>query len=123
MIKLILLVFLAEAFMTIGHILFKKTTNTLESYSLRGVFSQIRFLSEVLAKPSIWGGFLSMIVGLGVWLIALAQGDLSLVFSIGSLQFILTLFLAHLFLNEKVDRMKLLGTFLVVFGIILIVLK
>jgi uncharacterized membrane protein len=58
-----------------------------------------------------------------LWLIALAQGDLSLVFPIGSIQYIFVLFSAHIFLNEKIDRMKLIGTFLVVAGIILITIS
>ncbi len=123
MIKIILLVLLAETFMTIGHVLFKKTTNTFESHSLRGLRPQIRFLSNVLTKPLIWIGFIAMSIGLVIWLAALAQGDLSLVFSIGSLQFILILFSAHIFLNEKIDKAKLLGTFLVVFGIVLIAIS
>jgi len=123
MIKIILLVLLAEAFMTLGHLLFKKTTNTLMSHSFRSIPAHFRFLREVFAKPLIWTGFLSMAVGLVIWLVALAQGDLSLVFPISSLQFILTLFSANIFLNEKIDTMKLLGTFLVVFGIVLIAIS
>ena len=123
MIKIILLVLLSEIFVAVGQIFFKKTTNTLDSYSLKGVHTKIRFLNDVFTKPLIWAGFLSMAIGLVIWLVALAQGDLSLVFPIGSLQFILILFSAHFFLNEKIDKMKLLGTFLVVFGIILITIS
>jgi len=123
MVKLLLLILLAEIFTAIGQILFKKSTNALESYSLRGVNTHIRFLRDVLTKSSIWIGFLSMAIGLVIWLTALAQADLSLVFSIGSLQYILILFLAHILLGEKIDRMKVIGTFLVVFGIVLITIS
>lgn len=123
MVKIVLLVLLAEVFTAIGQILFKKTTNTLTSYSLRGVNTQFRFLNDVLTKPSTWIGLISVAISLVIWLIALAQGDLSLVYPIGSLQFILILFSAHIFLNEKIDKMKLLGTFLVVFGIILLTIS
>lgn len=122
MIKIVLLVLLAEVFTAIGQILFKKTTNALGPYSLRGVNTQFRFLNDVLTKPSIWIGLVSMAISLVIWLMALAEGDLSLVYPIGSLQFILILFSAHIFLNEKIDKMKLLGTLLVVFGIVLIYL-
>ncbi len=123
MIKIIILVLLSEIFAAIGQILFKKSTNTLQSYSLRGVNTHVRFLNDVLAKPSIWIGLFAMAISLVIWLIALAQGDLSLVFSIGSLQYILILFLAHIFLEEKIDRMKFMGTFLVVLGIVLITMS
>jgi uncharacterized membrane protein len=62
-------------------------------------------------------------LGLAVWIIALAQGDLSIVFCLGSMQYVLILFGAHFFLGEKIDRMKLMGTLLVAFGIILITLS
>lgn len=122
MIKIVLLVLLAEVFTAIGQVLFKKTTNALGPYSLSGVNTQFRFLNDVLTKPSIWIGLISMAISLVIWLMALAEGDLSLVYPIGSLQFILILFSAHIFLNEKIDKMKLLGTLLVVFGIVLIYL-
>ena len=80
MIKIILLVLLSEIFMAVGQIFFKRTTNALDSYSLKGVHTKIRFLNDVLTKPLIWAGFLSMAIGLVIWLTALAQGDLSLVF-------------------------------------------
>jgi len=123
MVKIVILVLLAEVFTAFGQILFKKSTNALESYSLRGVNTHLRFLREVLSKPSVWTGLFSMAIGLAIWLVALAQGSLSVVFSIGSLQYVLILFLAHFFLGEKIDRMKLMGTFMVMFGIILITLS
>ena len=123
MIKIILFVLGAEIFMVAGHVLFKKTTSALGAHNFKSAKSRIFFLKAVAAKPAIWTGILLIAIGLVVWLLALAQGDLSLVFSIGSLQFVLTLFAAHIFLDEKIDRMKLCGTLLVVLGIVLTVLN
>lgn len=123
MIKILSIVLLAEVFTAIGQVLFKKSTNSLESYSLRGVDMQLRFVREILSKPFIWLGLLSMTAGLVVWIIALAQGDLNLVFSIGSIQYIFILILAHYLLGEKIDMMKLAGTFLVILGIVLITIS
>lgn len=119
MVKIILLVLLSETITVIGQILFKKSTNTVGSYNLKKRSDRIRFLSAIFTKPYLWLGLLAMIMGLIVWLLAIAQGDLSLVFPIGSLQYILILFLAHKFLNEKIDRMKFIGTLLVMAGIVL----
>lgn len=120
MFKIIILVLLSEIFTAVGQVLFKKSANSLGSHNLREARGQIRFLSEVVSKPYIWMGLGAMIAGLIVWLFALAQGDLSLVFPIGSIQYILILFMAHIFLNEKIDAGKALGTFLVMMGIVLI---
>jgi len=119
MVKIILLVLLSEAITVIGQIFFKKSTNTVGRYNLKVRSDRIRFLSEIFTKPQLWIGILAMVIGLIVWLFAIAQGDLSLVFPIGSLQYILILFLAHKFLGEKIDRMKLIGTLLVMAGIVL----
>jgi drug/metabolite transporter (DMT)-like permease len=119
MVKIILLVLLSEAITVIGQILFKKSANDIGVYDLRSGSDRIRFLSEVFARPQLWLGVLAMGAGLIVWLFALAQGNLSLVFPIGSLQYILILFLAHKFLGEKIDKMKLIGTLLVMAGIVL----
>ena len=78
MIKIVLLVLMAEVCVAVGQTLFKKSTNTIKVHSLKDVDTLVRFLADVLVKPSIWGGFLCIAAGLVMWLIALAQGDLSL---------------------------------------------
>ena len=123
MVKIILLVLAAEILSAIGHLLFKKSTNTVEAYDLRKIGTHLRFLSDIFAKPSIWLGLAACAAGLIIWLMALAQGDLSLVYPLGSVQFVLILFSAQIFLNEKIDKMKLLGTFLVVIGIVFITIS
>ncbi len=122
-VKIIILVLLAEIWVGVGQVLLKKSTNAVESYSLRSAGAIVRLVSDVIKMPSIWIGFFAMVVGLAFWLVALAEGDLSLVFSIGSIQYILILFAAHFLLGEKIDRMKLCGTLLVIFGIILITIS
>jgi EamA-like transporter family. len=119
MVKILLLVLLSEAITVAGQILFKKSTNTLGVYDLNSAHGRIRFLSEIITRPTLWLGVLIMGIGLVVWLFAIAQGDLSLVFPLGSIQYILVLFLANKFLGEKIDRMKLIGTLLVMAGIVL----
>lgn len=123
MIKIILLVLLAEALTVIGQILLKKCANALDVYNLWHVDSHIRFLRDILTQPALWVGFFAMGLGLFVWICALAQGDLSLVFSLGSMQYLLILVLAHYILGEKIDRMKATGTLLVILGIVLIALS
>ncbi len=123
MVKIILLVLLSEAITVAGQLLFKKSANSIGVYNLRDRRDLIRFLSDIMTRPSLWLGFIAMIVGLIVWLLAIAQGNLSLVYPIGSLQYIMVLYLAHKFLGEKIDKMKLAGTLLVITGIVLISLS
>lgn len=121
--KVLLLVVAAEILTAAGQIMFKKSANSVEFHSLRGAESVKRFLGSVMSRPTIRTGLLSMAAGMMVWIAALAQADLSLVFSLGSIQYIMILFLAHYLLGEKIDRMKLIGTILVAAGIILITIS
>ena len=120
MVKIILLVLLSEIFTAIGQVFFKKSTNSLGAYKLEVPGDRIRFLKEIVSKPAIWFGIVAMALGLVVWLAALTEGDLSLVFPLGSIQYIMILFLAHILLDEKIDRAKFAGTFLVMLGIVFI---
>ncbi|MCM8760733.1 MAG: EamA family transporter [Candidatus Omnitrophica bacterium] len=123
MIKIVLLVISAEIVTALGHLLFKSATNSVGRHDLRRPGSVFKFVGEVLSKKAIWAGLAAMMAGLAIWVAALAQGDLSLVYSLGSLQYLIILFSAHFFLGEKIERMKVIGTFLVVAGIILIMLS
>jgi drug/metabolite transporter (DMT)-like permease len=123
MIKLIILVIIAELFTAAGQMLLKATANSAEPRSLRSIEGHAGLLKDVFRKPALWAAFPAMAAGLVLWIVALAQGDLSLVFSLGSLQYIVILFGAHFLLGERIDRMKFIGTFLVVFGIVLISLS
>jgi len=123
MLKVVLLVFLAELWNTAGQVLFKKGTNAIEVRSLRGVKNHLVFLKEIMAKPAVWLGFGSMAAGLVIWFIALAGADLSVVSPMGSMQYIIILIAAHFLLGEKINFLKLTGTLLVVLGIVLLSLS
>lgn len=123
MVKIILLVFLAELWTSAGNLLFKKSTNAIEFHSLRTLGANIRFFKNVILRPTLWLGMVSIAIGLAIWIAALAAGDLSVVYPMGSMAYIIILFSAHFFLGEKIDRMKLTGTFLVALGIVFITMS
>ncbi len=122
-IRVIFFILLSEILNITGQILFKKSTNAVGGSSLRGVSGHAGYIRELLGKKSIWLGFSFQALCVAAWLIALAQADLSFVFPIGSIQYIFVLFGAHIFLGEKIDRMKLAGTLFVVAGIVLITMS
>ena len=122
-IKVILLILLSETWNVTGQILFKKSTNTIDAGSMRGVSGHVKYIKDVLTKNSIWIGFSFQVLCVATWIVALAQADLSFVFPVGSIQYIFVLFGTYIFLGEKIDRMKLTGTLLVITGIVLITLS
>lgn len=123
MVKVMVFILIAEAWTAVGQVLLKKSANSIEIRSLRGPGGFLRFIREVMSVPAIWYGLLAMAVGLVIWIMALAQADLNLVFSLGSIQYIMILVLAHYMLGEKIDKMRLFGTLLVIFGILLITIS
>ena len=122
-IKVMLLILTSEIFNVTGQIIFKKSTNAIDARSMRGVSGHLQYIRNVLTKNSIWVGFSFQVLCVATWIVALAQADLSFVFPVGSIQYILVLFSTYVFLGEKIDRMKLTGTLLVITGIVLITLS
>ena len=118
---LVFLVLIAEVFNTIGQVLFKKSTNVFEKPHLGTFRSYLDFVKKILSMKTIWLGLGAMTVGLIVWLVALSQGDLSVVFPLGSLQYLLILVASWLLLDEKIDLSKCVGTILVILGVVFIV--
>jgi len=116
--KALILVIIAELWMTAGHICFKKSADHLNE-ERAGSSWLLHFLKLVLKYPLLWAGAMLMVVGLLFWFAALASGELSYVYLLGSIQYIFVLFATHLFLNEKIDATKLIGTVLITAGIIL----
>lgn len=113
--KSIILVLVAEFFITIGQICFKKAAFK----SASSLNAPLRLVPVWLKMSEIWLGLLVMVIGLLFWFAALASGELSFVYLLGSIQYIFMLMAAHFFLNEKINREKFIGTLLITIGIIL----
>ena len=117
--KVFILVIIAECWITIGHICFKKSTIRLNAQHTGQKPWLAHLLGNIFRYPILWVGAMAMLVGLIFWFAALSSGDLSLVYLLGSIQYIFILLAAHFFLKEKIDTTKLIGTLLVTLGIIL----
>jgi multidrug transporter EmrE-like cation transporter len=114
------IVFLAGLCNTFGQTLFKKSADTFELPHVRSFGVFIRFFGQVFSSPWIWLGLSAMGLGLFVWFFAISRGDLSLVYPIGSMQYVMILISARIILKEKIHPLKVLGTVFIVFGILLI---
>ncbi len=77
----------------------------------------------MLAKPQIWVGLLVVCCGMAVWLLVLAEAELSLAFPLDSIQYIIILFSSYLFLGERINRDSIIGTAFIIGGIVLVALK
>lgn len=122
MIRTILCVLIAETWNTAGQLLFKKSANTLPSASGADWRAYGIFFKDVVRQPGILLGLVCHAVGLIFWLAALSQGALSMVFVFGSMQYILVLIASRVFLAEKIDGVRFLGTLFIAIGITLVAL-
>ena len=115
MLEVIALVLFSGLFDLTGQIFYKKSLNVIKTRRY------LDFMKTALSSPKIWLGFSCMGISIIVWLIALEQTELSIAYSLYSMEYILTLIGARIFLSEKIDGNKLAGTLLVVLGIVLVV--
>jgi len=122
MIWTILCVLMAEIWNSAGQLFFKKTANVLPLAPGAGWGAYGIFLKSVICQPKILLGLACHAVGLIFWLVALSQAALSVVFVLGSMQYILILVLSRVFLGEKIDSMRFFGTLFIAVGIALVAL-
>ncbi len=122
MIRTILCVLMAEIWNTAGQLLFKKTANALPLTPGAGWWGYGAFLKGVIRRPAILLGLSCHAIGLIFWIVALSQAALSVVFVLGSMQYILILVASRFFLGEKIDGMRFLGTLFIATGIALVAL-
>jgi drug/metabolite transporter (DMT)-like permease len=118
--KVVILIVISELWNAAGQILYKKGLNELTSVSFATLRGITDFLKYVFGHPYVWLGIGSMVVCIAFWVAALAQADLSFVYPVGSVQYVFVMISAHFLLGEKIDWRKMMGTALVVGGVILI---
>ena len=119
-IKVFLLIVFAESLALAGQIFFKKGINGLRVEGLSNLGEYFHFLRQVLKSPKIWWG-LGVTVGWAIlWLAVLDCAELSLAFPIESIQYILIIIASYFFLKEPISWTRVLGTLLIVLGIILV---
>jgi len=121
---ILFILFFCELFSAASQIFFKKVAdqNGLH-HPLIHIKDYVHFAAGTLKHPLAWAGLGIMILSTILWLMALSMGDLSLIFPLGSIQYILVLVGSKFFLSEKIDTLRLLGTVLIMSGIIVITIS
>ncbi len=90
----------------------------LDISGVRGVLTALKtvFFSRNVSL-FLYCGILLYCVGFLLWLVALSLAELSVAYPMESLNFVFTVFIARLVLGEKLNKHKLAGTALIVFGV------
>jgi multidrug transporter EmrE-like cation transporter len=74
----------------------------------------------IFTNISVLGGLAAYVSSAGVWLLVLSKIDVSKAYPFVGIGFIGTMMFAHWFLNEPLTMTKVLGTSLVLLGVLLI---
>ena len=79
---------------------------------------KLMFLLCLLVKPWIIFGFCMTFIAAMLWMAALTKTELSQAYPFMGLSFVMILLFSWLFLNEQITMAKVLGTMLIVIGVI-----
>lgn len=91
---------------------------------LGGIFCSpqafIHDLIRILSTPQVWFAFAFYAAGFFTWMKALTREDLSYVYPMASLSYVLIVFYSHFLFKEPLTINKMLGIALIIGGVVII---
>lgn len=118
---IILLVSLVAIFVVGGQVLLKLGLNSTNEAGEASHF--IQTLWVLLRVPYFWGAVFCLGLSGFTWLYVIRHYELSLAYPLTSISYILMLFAGFYFLGERITLAKILGTGVIVIGILIITLS
>ena len=117
-VKMYALIFLFTAilFAAIGQILMKHGLNSVGGVSLSGLFA-----NGVFTNYYVLGGIFLYFLSLFAWLTALSRLDVSYMYPLVSIGYVLTALFALIFLKENITLFRWIGIFFIVVGSIFMI--
>jgi len=104
-----------------GQILLKVGTNIIGSIELRDIFSA-KFFS-IISNPYIFSGVLMYAIAMLLWFVIISQVEISFVYPLISITYIVVALIAWVFLGESLTMIKFFGILLIIGGVYLVLLK
>lgn len=114
--NVIIIIFIGIIFASLGQIFWKMGMNSMgpiTTYTPSTLIT-IFFNSYILSGLAMYG------IGTIFWLIALSKKNLSFVYPFIALTFIIVLILSNVILKEDIGIYRIIGTFIIILGLILI---
>ena len=105
----------------VAQVLLKKGMNIVGKVSLVEMAKQ--FVRIILTNPYVFVGLAIYVISTIIYLAALSRGELSIVFPLISISYIIAAVLAVFFLNEKITWVRWAGIITIVVGVFLVVWK
>lgn len=102
-----------------GQVILKWRLNHLEDLP-SAVLPKIIFLLKALLDPYIFSSFFSAFIASLTWMAALKEFELSKAYPFMSLSFVCVLVLSFFIFKESISLQKIIGSILIIIGIIFI---
>jgi len=115
--NVIIIILIGITFASLGQICWKIGMNSIGSISSLNLST----LLTMFLNPSILAGLVMYGLSTVFWLVALSKKELSYVYPFIALTFIIVLTLSKLLLNEEIGTYQLIGSGIVLLGLILII--
>jgi drug/metabolite transporter (DMT)-like permease len=115
----LIFVFICVLLSSVGQILWKYGMNSLGGIKLSEVFSLKLF--STFFHPFIFLGLLCYVFSTILWLVAISMFEVSYVYPLISLGYVLTTFFAMFFLKENISFLRWSGVLFIVIGCFLII--
>lgn len=115
----LVLALLAILLSTAGQLLLKAGTNAVGAFA----FSLDNVLPvglRMALEPRIVGGIGCYVISLVLWIMALSRSDVSVVYPLVSIGFVLNAVFAWWLLGESLSAMRVLGIGVIILGVVLV---
>ena len=120
-IRALSIILVSVAFAVFGQLFLKSGMTKIGTFNVSDVFSSRIFL--VITNSSIIIGMILYMLASGLWIVALSQEEVSVVYPLIALGYVVTAVLAKFAFNENLSLFRMVGILLIVAGAYLIILK
>ncbi len=110
------LVIFSDLLESLGELFYKKAALApgIDNITLINLTS---FISGILHNGYLWIGIGLYILNFFFWITALSKADLSVVYPVGSTNYIIVMILSMVFLHEQISPLRWLGVAFIIVGI------
>ncbi len=119
--SVLLLVSISIILGVFGQLSMKKGMNSIGPIGLKNIFSSEIF--SIVLQKFVFLGFVLYIFSSMLWLVALSQEEVSFIYPLISVGYIITAILGKFLFNENLTFFRFFGILLICGGVYLIVLK
>jgi len=119
--SVLMLVSLCVILGVIGQLAMKKGMNIIGAIDLKNIFSTKLF--SIIFQKYVFVGIVLYFLSALVWLVVLSQAELSFVYPLISVGYIVTAVLSWFLFNENLTLFRFFGILMICGGVYLIVLK